>query len=75
MVRGAGHQGHIARIVARPQDAHVQAGHRQGGAQPLRPLDEGHALGLALVDQAAGQRIGRVRETVRVQVEGAISIS
>ena len=59
----------VARLVAAAVDLDVEAGRGQRVAQPLGPLDEGHAVGLALVEQAAGDRVGRVVEPVQVDVE------
>ena len=58
-----------SRLVAGPLDADVEPARRQRVAEPLRPLDERDALDLALVDQAAGERVGRVGEPVQVEVE------
>ena len=49
------------RGVARALDAHVEAAAGSGVAEPIRPLDERDAGGLALVDQAARQRVRRRR--------------
>jgi hypothetical protein len=61
--------GDRAWLVARAVDDHVEPLRGERRPEPIRPFDEGHAARLTIVDEAAGERIARVRKSVQVDVE------
>ena len=65
-----GGQADRPRLVAGPVDPRPRAG-RVGSArvEPVGPLDERDAVGLALVEQPASDRLGRSRQAIEVEVE------
>ena len=67
LVGGADRQG--PGLVRRAGDPDLEPRRRQRVTHPLRPLDQGHAARLAVVDQAAGDGVTRVPQPVEVLVE------